>query len=403
MKKTSSRAPRSGTAPEIYLDHAATSFPKPKGVLEKVAWALEALTSPGRGHSRGALEAASAVEVARRRVARFFGIADPSRLVFTKSATESLNVVLKGFLKRGDRVVTTSMEHNAVARPLSRLAASRGVQVIRVPCLPDGSLDEDAFRRALDPPPSLAVLVHASNVNGALVAGADVLALCRAQGVPVLLDAAQTAGLLPMDVAEHHLGMLACSGHKGLLGPPGIGLLYIRPDLEVEPLIDGGTGSRSEEWVQPRHMPDALESGTPNVPGIVGVFAGLEHLLSMGVDAVGERELQLARYTAENLESIPGVHVFRPAVRGGNAVSFTVHGMSPMDVAVILGGSGIAVRAGLHCAPWAHQTLGTYPEGTVRLSPGWCTTQSDVDAALRAVDALVLRRRRTLRGREKSS
>ncbi len=403
MKKTPSRGPRTKNDLEIYLDHAATSFPKPKGVIKEVAWALEVLTSPGRGHSRGALQAAATLESARNKAARFFGVADPTRLVFTKSATESLNVVLKGFLKRGDRVVTTSMEHNAVARPLSRLAATRDVQVIRVPCCADGSLDEDAFRRALNPPPSLAVLVHASNVNGALVTGSEVLALCRAHGVPVLLDAAQTAGLLPIDVTEHDLGMLACSGHKGLLGPPGVGLLYLRPDVEVEPLIDGGTGSRSEEWVQPRHMPDCFESGTPNVPGIAGVCAGLEHLASIGGDAVGARELDLARYAAENLEGIPGVRVYRPAVRGGNAVSFTVKGMSPVDVAMILTASGIAVRAGLHCAPWAHQTLGTYPEGTVRLSPGWCTTQADVDAALRAVDALILRRRRRIRGREKTS
>lgn len=402
MKKPPSRTPRAGDDPEIYLDHAATSFLKPKGVLKQVAWAVEALASPGRGHSRGAMEAAAVLDSARRKAARFFGIADPSRLAFTKSATESLNVVLKGFLKRGDRVVTTSMEHNAVARPLSRLAATRDVHVIRVPCRADGSLDEDAFRRALDPPPALAVLIHASNVNGALVAGPEVLALCRSRGVPVLLDAAQTAGLLSINVAEHDLGMLACSGHKGLLGPPGVGLLYIRSDLDVEPLIDGGTGSRSEEWVQPRHMPDSFESGTPNVPGIAGVAAGLEHLASMGVDALGAREMDLARYAAENLEGIAGVRVYRPAVRGGNAVSFTVEGMSPVDVAMILGGSGIAVRAGLHCAPWAHQSLGTYPEGTVRLSPGWCTTQADVDSALRAVEALVLRRRRRIRGREKT-
>ncbi len=349
------------------------------------------------------MEAAASLEKARRTVARFFGAPDPSRIVFTKSATESLNVVLKGFLRRGDRVVTTSMEHNAVARPLSRLVETLDLAVIRVPCLPDGSLDLDAFRRALDPPPSLAVLVHASNVNGALVAGPEALELCRSYGVPVLLDAAQTAGLLPIDVTKHDLGMLACSGHKGLLGPPGTGILYIRSDLDVHPLIEGGTGSRSEEWIQPRQMPDCFESGTPNVPSIVGVCAGLEHLAAVGVESVGAREFELARYIEESLEAIPGARVHRPAVRGGNAVSLTIEGMSPAAVASLLAASDIAVRAGLHCAPWAHQTLGTYPAGTVRLSPGWCTTEADVDAAIEAVDALITRRRRRGYGKGKIS
>lgn len=403
MKTTPEHSPPSVNHPEIYLDHAATSFPKPESVLKQVSWALAELTSPGRGQSRRAMEAAASLEIARRTVARFFGASDPSRIVFTKSATESLNVVLKGFLKRGDRVVTTSMEHNAVARPLWRLAETRDLAVIRVPCLPDGSPDQDVFGRAFDPPPSLAVLVHASNVNGALVAGPEVLELCRSYGVPVLLDAAQTAGLLPIDVTEHDLGMLACSGHKGLLGPPGTGILYIRPDLDVQPLIEGGTGTRSEEWVHPRWMPDCFESGTPNLPGIVGLCAGLEHLAAAGVESVGTREFELARYAAESLEGIPGVRVYRPAVRGGNAVSFNIEGMAPAEVASLLAASGIAVRAGLHCAPWPHQTLGTYPAGTVRLSPGWCTSKADVDAAIEAVDALITRRRRRCYGKGKIS
>lgn len=386
---------------EIYLDHAATSFPKPQTVVAQVVWALAELTSPGRGQSPRAMEAAARVHRARMTAAAFFGAPEASQIVFTKSATESLNVALKGFLKRGDRVVTTSMEHNAVARPLTRLARERDLDILRVPCFADGSLDLDALRRAVDTSPALAVLVHASNVNGALVSPPEALAICHQAGVPVLLDAAQTAGLRPISVLDHNLGMLACSGHKGLLGPPGIGLLYVRPDLAVEPLIEGGTGSRSEEWVQPTQMPDALESGTPNVPGIVGLCAGMEHVSATGIETLQNHELALADFLTDELESLPGIHVHRPAVRGGNAVSFTIEGMAPQDAAALLAECGIAVRAGLHCAPWAHQTLGTYPQGSIRVSPGWCTTEEEIHILLKTLDAMLSRRRRRHLGREK--
>ncbi|ROR01666.1 cysteine desulfurase family protein [Desulfosoma caldarium] len=391
--------PQGGRQSEIYLDHAATSFPKPKSVVAEVTRAVAELASPGRGQSRRAMWAEAMVREARDRAARFFAVPEPSRLVFTKSATESLNMALKGFLKKGHRVLTSSMEHNAVARPLARLAEERAVEIIRVPCFADGSLNLDALRRALDPPPALAVFVHASNVNGALVATPKVLSLCREAGVPVVLDAAQTAGLLPISVVDHDLGMLACSGHKGLLGPSGIGVLYIRSDLQVEPLIEGGTGSHSEQWVQPREMPEAMESGTPNIPGIAGLQAGLECVSAMGLETLQRHELGLADDVAQRLQGIKGVQVYRPSVRGGNAVSFTVEGMAPHDVAAILAEAGIAVRAGLHCAPWAHETLGTYPTGTVRVSPGWCTTREDLDAFTEIVDAMLTRRRRRHLGR----
>ncbi len=387
---------------EIYLDHAATSFPKPESVLVEVTRALAELASPGRGQSRRALLAEVMVEETRRMAARFFHVPDPSQMVFTKSATESLNVAIKGFLQKGDRVLTSSMEHNAVARPLSRLAMERDIKIHRIPCFSDGSLDLEALERALNPAPALAVFVHASNVNGALVATPEVFSMCRKAGVPLVLDAAQTAGLLPISVPEHDLAMLACSGHKGLLGPSGIGLLYIRSDLQVAPLIEGGTGSRSERWVQPKHMPDAMESGTPNIPGIAGLRASMQQVMAMGLENLQRHEFGLAEEAADRLEAIKGVHVHRPSVRGGNAVSFTVDGMAPQDIAAILAEAGIGVRAGLHCAPWAHQTLGTYPEGSVRLSPGWCTTREDLDTVIQTIDAMLSRRRRRHLGKVKS-
>lgn len=394
---------RSARNPEIYLDHAATSFPKPKIVVEEVTRAVVELASPGRGQSQRAARAEAMVQKARETAARFFAVAEPSRLVFTKSATESLNVAIKGFLKTGQRVLTSSMEHNAVARPLTRLAREMALEIVRVPCFADGSLDLEALQRALNPPPALAVFVHASNVNGALVATPKVLSMCREAGVPVVLDAAQTAGLLPISVLDHDLGMLACSGHKGLLGPSGIGILYIRSDLEVKPLIEGGTGSHSEQWVQPREMPEAMESGTPNMPGIAGLRAGMECVSAMGPQTLQQHELGLADEVARRLEGIKGVQVHRPSVRGGNAVSFTVDGMAPHDTATILAEAGIGVRAGLHCAPWAHQTLGTYPMGTVRVSPGWCTTREDVDIFVQTLEAMLMRRRRRHAERAKTA
>ena len=385
---------KEGSGGEIYLDHAATSFPKPREVVEAVVHALENLAAPGRGNSPRAQKAAVLMEETRALAARVLGVEASSCISFTKSATEAINCAVKGYLTPGDVVVTTSMEHNAVARPLARLADQWKIIVRRIPCSPDGALDWEAFERILEAEPKLVVLPHASNVNGALFPVDTIAARCRETNIPVLLDAAQTAGLQPLHAASWHLGMLACSGHKGLLGPSGIGLLYVRPDLYVAPLLEGGTGSRSEEWTQPDEVPDRFESGTPNIPGIAGLKAGMEWILLRGVHDTGRREIQLAQSLEDGLEAIPDVTVYRPHRRGGNAVSFRIQGLNPQDVGALLGQAGFAVRTGLHCAPLAHQTLGTYPEGTVRAAPGVTTTTEEIEAFLTAVDRIVTRRKR---------
>jgi cysteine desulfurase / selenocysteine lyase len=378
----------------IYLDNAATSYPKPAAVYERVQHALVVVgASPGRGAYRQARAASQMVTDARSQLAALFDIEDSAQVVFTANATDSINVVLKGWLRAGDRVLVSSLEHNAVVRPLHRLARL-GVEVEVVPGNAAGQLNVDVLRRRFTPPPRLVVLVHASNVNGALQPVDEVAALCQSEGVPLLLDAAQTAGVQPIDAHRWRLGMLACSGHKGLLGPPGVGILYIRPDLDVAPLREGGTGSRSEEEEQPDFRPDRYECGTLNLPGIAGLAAGVEFIRAAGMDTIRQHELELAAVIEQGLGELPGTTVYRPEVRGTGAVAFNVNHMNPGDVSALLdAGFDIAVRSGLHCAPLAHQTLGTFPEGCVRVSPGYFTTREDVQKFLEALGSLLTRRR----------
>ncbi|MBN1103892.1 MAG: cysteine desulfurase [Deltaproteobacteria bacterium] len=377
-----------------YLDNAATTVPKPPSVYEAVRHAMERIgATPGRGAHRLEREASAMVAGAREKVARLLDIPDARRVLFTKNATESINLVLKGWLRSGDRVVISGMEHNAVVRPIERLKAT-GVGVDIVPCPQGGRMDMEAFQTLLQTPPRLAVLTHASNVNGGLLPVNEVAKMCREQGVPLLLDAAQTAGVQTISVGDWQLGMLACSGHKGLLGPPGVGILYIRPDLDVLPLIEGGTGSLSEQADQPRHSPDRYESGTPNLPGIAGLAAGIDFIAETGVDSILKHELGLAATLERELAGLPGVRVFKPDARGTGVVSFLVEGLNPGDVGYLLdAGFDIAVRTGLHCAPLAHRSLGTFPEGTVRVSPGFSTTPDEIEYFLNSLRSLLSKRR----------
>jgi cysteine desulfurase/selenocysteine lyase len=377
----------------VYLDNAATSFPKPQAVYRAVEHALVGIgATPGRGAHRMARDAESVVSAVRSKVAGLLGIPDPERVVFTHNATESINTVLKGWLRPGDRVLVSALEHNSVMRPLSRLAGT-GVKVEMIACGSAGRMDLKAFENQLINPPRLVVVTHASNVNGALQPVAEIASLCEGRGVPLLLDGAQTAGLVPISVSEWSLGMFACSGHKALLGPPGTGILYVRPDLDVFPLVEGGTGSRSEDLLQPDSCPDRYESGTPNLPGIAGLSAGVDWILETGMSAIRDHEMALASILERELAGMKGVKVFRPHTRGTGVLSFIVDGMNPGDVAYLLDeGFDIAVRAGLHCAPLAHQTLGTYPEGTVRVSPGYSTSEDDIEYFLQSLRLLLSRR-----------
>ncbi|MCU0588353.1 MAG: aminotransferase class V-fold PLP-dependent enzyme [Syntrophobacteraceae bacterium] len=377
----------------LYLDNAATSWPKPPSVHQAVKRALEEIgASPGRAAHRMAREAERMVEDARRQVADLFHVPDPRRVIFTRNATESINVVLRGWLRPGDRVLMSSLEHNAVARPLRQLE-TEGVLVERIPLGSHEALDLQWLRERMEPPPRLVVLVHASNVTGELLPVAEAAQICRSSGAPLLLDAAQTAGLQNIDVEAMHLGMLACSGHKALLGPAGVGILYIRSDLAVDPLIRGGTGSRSEELEQPDACPDRFESGTVNLPGIAGLAAGIAFIREKGMDSILAHELHLAALLEAGLGSMPGVQVLKPQHRGTGVVSFRTEELHPADIGFILDEVfDIAVRTGLHCAPLAHRALGSFPGGTVRISPGYASTESDIERMLQAMATIAARR-----------
>jgi cysteine desulfurase / selenocysteine lyase len=377
----------------VYLDNAATSFPKPKAVIEAAGRVLEGVgASPGRGSHKHALEATAVVSDCRQKAAAILGVKDPDRVIFTKNATESINIGLKGWLRQGDRVLYSAMEHNSVARPLMKLA-SQGVNAEMIPCSPTGRLDLDALTRLLRAKARLVAMVHVSNVNGALMPLEEVADACSRAKVPLFLDAAQSAGLHPIQAEEMGIGMLACSGHKALLGPAGVGILYVRADLEVQSLIEGGTGSRSEELEQPEFCPDRFESGTPNLPGLAGLSEGIGYIMKTGIDHIRNHEIGLAHLLENELWQIPGVRVLEPQTRGSGAVSFVVEGMNPADTGAIMDQAfDIAVRTGLHCAPLAHRTLGTFPDGTVRVSPGFSTNIDNIEYFLNGLRWIVARR-----------
>ncbi len=375
----------------IYLDNAATSWPKPPAVSAAVSeYVTEAGGNPGRSGHRMSLAAGRLVEGAREALAGLFNVSDPSRLVFTHNATHALNVALYGLLRPGDHVVTTSVEHNSVMRPLRHLE-TLGVELTVVPCTPEGTLDPGAVDRAMRPTTRLLVTTHGSNVVGTVVPIATLAALARRRQVPYLVDASQTAGAIPIDVQETGVGLIAFTGHKGLLGPTGTGGLYIHEDIALAPLIRGGTGSDSAHDVQPEFLPDVHESGTLNVAGIAGLAAGVRFLLDVGIDAVQARERALVARFLDAASEIAGLTVYGPrdvSQRCG-VVSFNVAGAMSSEVGLIFDESfGIMARTGLHCAPSAHHTLGTFPAGTVRFGFGWFNTEADVDAAIGALRAV---------------
>lgn len=376
----------------IYLDNAATSFPKPAQVYEAVLDAMRRVgASAGRGTYRLALEADRIVFEARLALARLFNIADPARLVFTANATEALNLALKGLLRPGDHVVTSSVEHNAVWRPLKVLERTRGVRVTTVPCRQDGSMEVADLARALEDDTRLVVLTHASNVVGTLLPVPEVGRLTKSRGILLLVDAAQTAGVCPIDVEAMGIDLLAFTGHKGLLGPMGTGGLYVREGVTLAPLKEGGTGSESLLEEQPATLPDRYEAGTMNVPGLAGLKAGVEFLLAEGVDRVRNREKELTAYALAELARIEGITIYGPQdpERQVGVISFNLAGLGAEQVAFLLDSAyDIQVRSGLHCAPQAHRTIGTINTGTVRVGLGYFNSERDIDALVAALTAI---------------
>lgn len=372
----------------IYLDNAATSHPKPPAVYDAVLAAMQQIgASPGRGGYGAALQASRLLFETREALAAFFNCADSSRIIFTHNATEALNIAVRGLLQAGDHVVTTTMEHNSLLRPLFLLQKA-GVELTIVAAGSDGLVHPDDVRRALRPATRLVALAHASNVTGGIQPVAEIAAVAREAGALLLLDAAQSAGCLPIDMQALGVDLLAAPGHKGLLGPQGTGLLAVAPQVRLRPLLAGGTGSSSDQDHQPEGFPEGFEAGTHNLPGIAGLKAGIAFLAATGLPVVAEREHSHGSYLRERLSSLPGSRLYGPVApeKRVGLLSLTVDGWDASALAFALDREyGIAVRAGLHCAPRAHRTIGTYPGGTLRISPGWFTTTEELEHCCRAL------------------
>ena len=371
----------------MYFDNAATSFPKPESVYRAMDQFLRtAGANPGRSGHGMAVEADRAIARARARLARLLNAPRPEQVVWTANCTEALNLALKGVLRPGDRVVTTALEHNAMARPLRGLER-RGVEVVRVPC-PVGRFDLPAFLEQIRPGTRMVALTHASNVTGEALPVGEVGAACRRVGALLLADLAQTAGTLPVDVRAMHIDLAAMPGHKALLGPPGTGALYVGEGIRITPLREGGTGSASERDVQPEELPEALESGTVNSVGIAGLGAGIEWLEQTGIETIHAREMALFQQLWQGLAEVPNVTLYGP-LPGEERVavlSCTLAGWEPSDAAAVLDQNfNIQCRPGLHCAPWAHESLGSLPAGTIRFSPGYFNTEDEVSGVVEAV------------------
>lgn len=374
----------------IYLDNAATSFPKAPGVSERMRYYLDCVgASVNRGVYAPAQEAELETLGLREKLCAFFHHPEPVRVLLTAGATAALNLAIKGSLRPGSRVLVSAMEHNAVMRPLVQL----GADFTRVPCDAAGRLDLDALERGLREKPEMLILNHASNVSGTVQDAKTVGKLCKQYDVPFVLDAAQSAGHVPVDFAEFSLSALAVPAHKGLLGPQGIGALLVTQAFaaQLSPLIAGGTGSMSDSEELPPYLPDRFESGTPNLPGIYGWSASMDYVNKIGLSSLRAHELALTKRFLDGLRRLPHLRLagtWEPDARVG-VISVDFLAMDNAEAADRLEREfGILTRCGLHCAPSAHKTLGTFPQGTVRFSLGYRTTPEDVDAALAALSAL---------------
>ncbi|MFH1362497.1 MAG: aminotransferase class V-fold PLP-dependent enzyme [bacterium] len=370
----------------IYFDNAATSWPKPESVYQAMDhYMREVGANPGRsGHSRS-VEAARVIFETREELAELFGVDSSERVVFSSNATHSLNLALKGLLKAGDEVVTTNMEHNSVIRPLRFLEQKIGVKVKVV------AVSE--LKQAITDATKLVVMLHASNVTGEVFPIKEIGAFCRQKGVLFLVDAAQTAGIVPINLEQDNIDLLAFTGHKGLLGPQGIGGLCLGKNVELEPLVQGGTGSSSDSEFQPEVLPDKLEAGTLNGPGCSGLLAGVKFIKQKGLEKIHQHELKLTQKLITGLKPIKSVKIYGETLpdRVG-VVSFNIDGILPSEIGQRLDKDhGIMVRVGLHCSPLAHKAIGTFPQGTVRIGFSCFNVEEEVHLLITALSSLAPR------------
>jgi len=378
----------------IYLDNAATSWPKPESVYRAVNRFMRQVgATPGRGGHQREEEASRIADKTREALAQLFNAPAPNGVAFTMNATQAINMALKGALKPGDHVITSSIEHNALWRPLKALERG-GVSITAVPCQADGTLALADVARAMRPSTRLIAMQHASNVLGTIQPIAEIGRIARARGVLFLVDAAQTAGACPIDMEEMRIDLLAFAGHKGLYGPHGTGGLVVRPGVALETWIEGGSGAQSEPETMPEELPLRLEAGTQNAAGIAGLLAGVRFVLKEGVLNIRKHEMALTAQLIAALRDLPGLTLLGPADLNLRTavVSIAVDAFVPDQLAVVLDQVfAVMTRAGLHCAPQAHRTAGTLEQGgALRFSPGFFNTEDEISAAAEAVHHIML-------------
>lgn len=373
----------------IYLDNAATSFPKPECVYEGIDKCLrEYCANPGRGGHAMSVKAGLAVVDARETICGLFGIHDSMRLCFTKNATEALNLAIKGVVTQGCGVITTAMEHNSVMRPLRTLEKAMGIELTVVNGNELGEVDPDSIKKEIKSNTVLIICTLSSNVNGVIMPIREIGRVAREAGVYFLLDASQGAGSIEIDVEKDFIDMMAFPGHKGLMGPQGTGCLYVRDGIPIRPLMEGGTGSNSEYQYQPEIMPDLLESGTLNTPGIVGLGQGARYVSEVGVRNIRVYKHSLIELLYDGLKDIKGMTFYSvPDIkRNSGILAVNLAGLDSTELSYILDHEyGIATRAGLHCAPSAHSILGTLTRGIVRLSVGYMNSRDDILETVKAM------------------
>jgi cysteine desulfurase / selenocysteine lyase len=373
----------------IYLDNAATSFPKPEQVYVALdRFARESLANPGRAGHKMALSAEHALDDARHRLNRFINGKSPDRIVFTYNCTDALNMAFKGIIQAGDHIVTTDLEHNSVSRPLVAMADAGFITLTRINSDNTGTIDPSAIRHAITPRTRLVAVTHASNVLGTIQPITDIGTICRERDVCFLVDAAQTIGAVPIDVQAMHIDLLAFPGHKCLFGPTGTGGLYVAPRITLRPWREGGTGGDSSTPTQPRDFPHYLEGGTPNVLGIVGMIAGLDYVEQHTPQKLRQHEVELCDQLRHHLCALDGFHLVGhddPTRRVGT-ISFYTDMLPAPEIGGILDQAfDIAIRPGLHCAPYIHRAVGSFPDGLVRVSPGPFNTSADIDTLVFAL------------------
>ncbi len=376
----------------IYLDNAATTFPKPESVYNAISDCMKNYcANPGRAGHKLSMRAAREIYNARENIAKLFNIDNPMNIIFTSNATDSLNLAIKGSVNENDHIITTSMEHNSVIRPIKALEAY-GVENTVVNCDKHGFLNIEDLEKAIKPNTKLIVTTHASNVCGTLVDIKKVGEIAKKHKILYLVDASQTAGVYNIDTKEMNIDMLAAPGHKCLFGPQGTGILYIREGLNVNILKEGGTGSKSEDLFQPNLVPDKYESGTHNTPGIAGLNAGVKFILEQGIDNIRKHEEDLCQYMMDKLNEVPNVIIYGPQnVKYKAAViALNLGNMDSGEVTFLLDSQyDIAVRSGIHCSPLAHMTLGTLEQGVVRFSLGYFNTKEEIDKVIDALKEII--------------